>query len=187
VEQSNPSKGPHSLIGEQHLAEMILTASRTPAAGCFVEVGVYRGGSAWHLYALAQSQARALYLYDTFKGIPHKDPIDSHSVGDFADTSHAAVMALFPDAWVVKGIFPASALPMPGIAFVHLDCDQYRSVRESVVYLQPKMMRGGIMWFDDSPCLAGARQAVQELFGDRLQLSSEHGKHFVIFDNNGQR
>lgn len=180
MEQSNRNSAPPSLVGEFHLNELLTRAEATPP-GCFVEVGVYKGGSAYRLQEIARRQGRALFLYDTFEGIPHKSSIDSHSVGDFADTDYDQVVSTFPYARVVKGIFPASAVGMPGIAFAHLDCDQYQSVLESALYLQPRMVSDGIIWFDDSPGLAGARQAVLELYSDRVQLSSDHGKHFVVF------
>lgn len=175
----NPSNPP-SLIGERDLNDMIAMAAGTPA-GCFVEVGVYRGGSAYRLAQVAREQVRELYLYDTFSGIPHKDAIDSHAIGDFADTSLEHVHALIPEAIITPGIFPGCALPMPPVAFAHLDCDQYRSVREASLFLVPRMVPGGVIWFDDSPCLTGARIAVSELFGERVRISHDFGKHYVQF------
>lgn len=171
------SAAPHCLVGEVTVREMLAAARLTPP-GCLVEVGVYKGGTGWFLSQLALEQGRSLYLYDTFTGIPYHDPIDSHHAGDFADTSYEQVCELLPDAFTVQGIFPACAIPMPPVAFVHLDCDQYRSVKESAQYLIPRMVPKGVIWFDDSPCLAGAHQAAVELFGDRLRLS-DTGKHYV--------
>lgn len=168
---------PHSVVGEATIRELLAVASTTPP-GCFVEVGVYKGGTGWFLAQLCRDQHRALYLYDTFTGIPYEDAVDSHHIGDFADTSFETVRALIPRAVTVQGIFPASAVPMPSIAFVHLDCDQYRSVKASAEFLIPRMVPGGVIWIDDSPCLAGARQAAEELFGSRLKLS-DTGKHYV--------
>jgi Macrocin-O-methyltransferase (TylF) len=180
VEQLDPSKYPPSLVGELDLYDMIAMAASTPP-GCFVEVGVYRGGSAWRLLQVAKVQQRELYLYDTFTGIPYKDSIDAHSVGDFKDTSLEHVRQLCPEAIITPGLFPASAVDMPRIAFAHLDCDQYRSVREAALYLSPLMIEGGVMWFDDSPCLPGAKLATLELFAERLELSRDFGKHYVRF------
>ena len=170
---------PPAAVIEAALTELVALARTTPD-GCLVEVGVYQGGSAWYLSEICFEQRRALYLYDTFTGIPYKDPVDSHKIGDFADTSWERVSELFPTAHVIPGIFPASAIPMPPIAFAHLDCDQYRSVRESAEYLAPRMVSKGVMWFDDSPCLEGAHQAVREVFGARVRTSLS-GKHFVEF------
>ena len=168
---------PHSLVSEATIAEIVDTA-RTCPLGCFVEVGVYKGGTAWFLSQLCVEQGRELYLYDTFTGIPHRDDGDSHSIGDFADTSYEEVRARIPHAITVQGIFPLSAVPMPPIAFAHLDCDQYRSVKESVEYLLPRMIPQGVIWFDDSPCLQGAKKAAEAIFGARLKLS-QTGKHYV--------
>lgn len=172
-----PWVAPHSLVGEETIREMLDCARGTPA-GCFVEVGVYKGGTGWFLNQLSLDQHRELYLYDTFTGIPHHDAVDAHHIGDFADTSFEAVRALIPRAITVPGVFPGSAVPMPPIAFVHLDCDQYRSVKEAAEFLLPRMVSKGVVWFDDSPCLEGAHKAARELFGERLQLSAT-GKHFV--------
>lgn len=173
---------PRSLVGLRTILVMLLCAIDTPP-GAYVEVGVYKGGTAWWLARLAEDQRRYLYLYDTFEGQPHAvEGLDKHPVGDFGDTDYDAVRNAIPYADVVKGVFPGSAVEMGKIAFVHLDCDQYQSVKEAVLYLWPRMVAGGVIWFDDSPDLAGAKQAVEELFpADRIQTSVV-GKHFVRKD-----
>lgn len=164
-----------SLVAPETLAELVAKAQSCPP-GCIVEVGVYQGGSAVELAKLG----RQLYLYDTFTGIPHRSEHDSHQIGDFSDTSSSQVQALIPSAVIVTGIFPDVAVTMPPVAFAHIDCDQYKSVLESARYLAPLMVKGGVMWFDDSPCLAGAKRAVDELFAGRLRLSRSQ-KHYVEF------
>ena len=170
---------PVSLIAVYALDDMAAMARKAPE-GCIVEVGVYQGGSAEVLMRIAKEQGRQLFLYDTFTGTPCWSVHDSHDVGDFADAEFEIVRDEFPEATVIKGIFPESAVPMPPIAFVHMDCDQYQSVKESAAFLKPLMVHGGIMWFDDSPCLKGAEIATHELFGNKRLLSST-GKHFVRF------
>jgi hypothetical protein len=171
-------KPPFSLVGQPTIDLMLSVAGNTPY-GCFVEVGVYKGGTAWHLDRLALDQGRMCYLYDTFTGIPYTSPVDYHQVGDFKDTDFEEVVRMMKVSQVVKGIFPESAVFMTPIAFVHLDCDQYQSIIESCRYLEPKMVKGGVIWFDDSPILAGAEKAVMELYGDRVQILG--GKHYVTF------
>jgi hypothetical protein len=149
--------------------------------GAFVEVGVWRGGSAWHLMNLAQAQGRRFYAYDTFQGIPFQIPgLDTHPVGDFKDVVEEEVRSLLPEATVIAGVFPRSAVEMGSIAFAHLDCDAYKSVKDSLIYLAPRMARGGIIWFDDAPCLAGAKAAAEEFCGKRLK-TSYNGKYFSVF------
>jgi hypothetical protein len=177
-----PGTALHSEVGQDVIGEMTLAATKTPR-GAFLEVGVFRGGTAWHLAWLAHLQQRELYLFDTFTGIPHaRAGVDSHKVGDFGGVNLEEVRRALPGAIITAGIFPASAdeMKIPPLAFVHLDCDQYQSVKESAEFLVPFMLPGGIMWFDDSPCLGGADQATAELFGDRRVLSNTR-KHYVQF------
>ncbi|HQQ81929.1 MAG TPA: class I SAM-dependent methyltransferase [Cyclobacteriaceae bacterium] len=173
------ANGPFSLVAPDHIADLLNMAAATPA-GAFVEIGVYRGGTAFHLDRLAKEQGRFCYLYDTFEGIPYTSPVDHHQVGDFADASFEDIVKMVKVSTVVKGIFPESAISMRGpIAFVHLDCDQHKSIIDSCLYLEPMMVKGGVMWFDDSPVLSGAEKAVMELYSDRVQILN--GKHYVTF------
>lgn len=177
-----------SAVPEYIITSLIDLASKAPE-GNFVEVGVYQGGTAWHLTNLAQEQNRKIYLYDTFTGIPFKGDLDYHNVGDFSDTSYEDVKSSLPYATVVQGIFPESAVEMENIAFVHLDCDQYQSVIDSIAYLKPKMVKGGIIWFDDAIGdknyvgtpgeVNGADFAMRELYGTNYEIS-DCGKPYVI-------
>jgi hypothetical protein len=168
-----------TIVGRDHIADMCGIAAGLPE-GCFVEVGVYKGGCAQQFEFLAVQQGRKMFAYDTFTGIPYRCDKDSHKVGDFNDTSYEAVKAGLPNTTVVQGVFPASAVEMPPIAFVHLDCDQYQSIKDSVEYLKDKMVEGGVMIFDDYGCLPGATEAVDELFGDKVQRT-KHSKAIVTF------
>ena len=161
---------PESLIGETQIREMCALAKGTPP-GCFVEVGVYKGGSAFHLAKLAQDQDRKVFLYDTFTGIPFADEIDSHLVGDFSETSFESVKATIPYANIIQGIFPQSMVKMPPVAFAHIDADQYRSIKESIEALLPQMVLGGVMVFDDYNCLRGANTAVDEKFAGHITFT----------------
>lgn len=171
---------PQSLLRYDVLVELAHTARDCPP-GDFVEVGVYKGGTAFSLAGVAREQGRKLYLYDTFTGIPHAGPMDFHKVGDFSDTSLEAVKAAIPDAVFCVGVFPQTLGKNPKrIALAHIDCDQYESVKACCLELGPRMVSGGVMVFDDYDVLEGARVAVDEVFGDRVRISRE-GKARVVF------
>lgn len=140
--------------------------AETAPAGCFVEVGVYRGGTAWHLARAARKRGAPLYLYDTFSGMPFSDEGDSHQVGDFSDTSLERVKEAIPDAICVPGVFPESKVDMPPIAFFHADCDQYRSIKACIDLFEKSAVPGAILVFDDYPFLPAAIRAVEERYGD---------------------
>lgn len=171
-----------SLIGPKELKELE-SAARAAPPGDLVEVGVYKGGSAAVLGKVAREQGRRLFLFDTFTGIPFRDDgVDHHNVGDFDDTSAEAVQAAVPNAHIREGLFPDTLTDEVGpIALAHIDCDQYRSVRACCQELAPRMVRGGVMVFDDPNVLPGAALAVRESFdGDRIRIS-DTGKWRVYF------
>lgn len=167
-----------SLIGDYLLGFMAGLAWSRPD-GAFAEVGVYKGGSAQVLYGIAQAQARSLFLYDTFSGMPFKGEFDSHEVGAFADCSVEEVRKIMPKANVVQGVFPSSQVPMPPMAFVHADADQYQSTLSICRIFGPLMIDGGMMLFDDYRGVAGCIKAVDECYPSRLILPD--GRALVNF------
>lgn len=159
----------HSVIGLELLERLVGMALMAPI-GAFAEVGVYQGGSALKLYEVCQHQGRQLFLYDTFSGMPVSSPIDHHPIGDFADCSYEQVCAAMPAAHVIKGVFPDSVVPMPRMAFVHADADQYESTLAICRIFEPMMNPGGLMVFDDYRGLAGCIKAVDEYFPRRFLI-----------------
>lgn len=151
---------PYTVLSDIAISSLMYYAARAPM-GAIVEIGVYKGGSAWHLAQLG----RPLYLYDTFEGIPYQGVQDvGNPVGKFSDTSAEAVQALIPASKVVKGLFPDSLVPMPPVGFVHADADQYESTKAILEKMPPLMVRGGFILLDDfgvADC-PGCTQAVYE-------------------------
>jgi hypothetical protein len=146
---------------------MIEEAKQAPTEGCFVEIGVWQGGTASYLTELAEQRNQPIYLYDTFTGLPYSNVEhgDRHQIGEFNNGDYEGIKNALPYANVIRGIFPESAIEMSQIAFAHIDVDQYKSYIDCINYLKPKMMEGGIMWFDDYE-LDGAKKAVDELIGE---------------------
>lgn len=163
------------------MLEALVAAATGAPAGAFVEVGVYKGGSARRLYNLAQKQKRQIYLFDTFTGMPFADDGDSHPVGHFKDTDLSTLFLIMPNACFCQGIFP-DTLPthLANIAFAHIDCDQYRSITACIDHLGPLMVPGGIMWFDDTVLSAGMRAVLGRFAPSRLEAAPE-GRMFVRF------
>jgi O-methyltransferase len=168
-----------SLINTSNLAALVHLAQTSPPGGCFVELGVYQGGSACHLLVLAKQQRRELHLFDTFTGIPEASAGDWHVIGDFSRVNLADVQQALAGAIFHIGVFPATlaGLTLPPIAFAHIDCDQYASTKAAIEQLP--MMPGGIMLFDDWHELPGATRAVDEAF-PTVKVTA-HGKGYVVF------
>ena len=152
---------PSSCLDDFRVGLLRRLAQEAPA-GHFVEVGVYRGGSAWHLAEIGREQGRELHLFDTFSGMPWQQDCDIFKIGDFDKTNVEDVRRWVPDATIHVGIFPETLPPwLLGIAFAHIDCDQFQSVDACIRYLWPRMVPGAVMLFDDYPELEGARRAVE--------------------------
>jgi len=175
---------PMSVVDRQVIAQLLRTARSCPsdASAAIAEVGVYRGGTAWYLSLLARSRKQVLYLYDTFTGIPYQSVIDEHKVGDFGDTSVDRVRALVPYAEYRVGVFPSTFTEQNSkFSFVHVDCDQFQAVSDTILMFAGRMVRGGIMWFDDYGWLAGATRAVHVHFHHARLNPCIGGKVFVRF------
>lgn len=145
--------------------------------GRVAELGVYKGGTAQILAEVMKTRGSmsCIHLFDTFTGMPDADPKkDLHKKGDFNDVSAEEVrrhLSRFTFVWVFEGLFPATAKPVDHLSFslVHIDADIYTSVMEGCRFFYPRMVRGGVMVFDDygfESC-PGARQAVDEFFEER--------------------
>jgi hypothetical protein len=177
----HPDDPRYRIFGTPRKETMLKLAVATPA-GCFVELGVHRGGSACRLAWLAAKQGRDCHLFDTFRGIPESTPgIDPIPVGAMADgVDEEGVRRLIPTAIFHVGIFPDTMPADLGpIAFAHIDCDQYRSTRAAIERFCPLLVPHGVMLFDDYNVTPGAKRAVDENFGDAIHLTRE-GKAFVI-------
>jgi O-methyltransferase len=151
-------------------------------AGDFVECGCARGGSA-ALIALTQKRLgenRALWLFDTFEGLPAptlQDP-DYEIANLFTGSCSGSlkrVEGLFQRFQVseavhlVKGLFQ-DTLPraqVQKIALLHIDGDWYESVKVCLENLYDKVVPGGVIQFDDYGYWQGARKAVDEFIAAR--------------------
>lgn len=140
------------------LKELLIQTEQLP--GTIVEVGVYKGGTA---YLIVSNTKKPVYLFDTFEGMPPvKEGVDLHHKGDFADTSYEAINVLlkgFPNVVCFKGRFPSDFINPAHVynvfpdsvkfSFVHLDVDIYDSVKDCLAYFYPRMVPGGVIVLDD--------------------------------------
>lgn len=162
---------PHTLLDDRRLYMLYQYALQAQTLdGDWAETGVYRGGSAYILAALANG--KTCFFFDTFSGMPDVvTDVDSHAPGDFSDTALAEVEALlaeFEHCVLIPGIFPESAGDLDRtFGLVHVDFDIYNSVLAACHFFWPRLVPGGIMLFDDygfDSCL-GVREAVRSFFG----------------------
>jgi hypothetical protein len=160
---------PENLVGEQRCMALYHEAVRTPE-GSIIEIGVYKGGSAWYLSRAAKKKHCKLHLFDTFEGIPYQSKYDETPVGCFGDVDLEKVKAYLPRATFHVGVFPKTlpaSVQIEPIAFVHFDGDQYQGVKDVKTYLWPCLVSGGKIFFDDSSLhggMTGVNKAIDEDF-----------------------
>ena len=135
------------------------------AEGEIWECGVYKGGTANALAGFG----RILRLFDTFEGMPEVSKYDNfHKKGDF-ETSVPNIKG----ALIYKGFIPNTfkGLEDCKIGFAHIDVDIYQSVLDCCEFIVPRLVKGGIIIFDDygfRTC-RGAKKAVDEYFGKLIK------------------
>jgi O-methyltransferase len=164
--------------------------------GACVECGVWRGGSmmvvARTLLDMGVSD-RAMYLFDTYEGMPAPTDADRDLRGrsamtyferkktgdDSADWVRATIEEVrvnlsrtnYPTEHLrlVKGkveeTIPENA--PDSIALLRLDTDWYESTKHELEHLWPRLVPGGICIIDDYGHWAGSRRAVDEYFSSR--------------------
>jgi hypothetical protein len=146
-----------------------LAAMQADLPGVMAEVGVYRGGSS-KIISLA-SGGRETYSFDTFSGLPQPKEVDTYfglrwfKNGQYAADYDSVVRSLseFPNLHFVRGFFPESGdvLKDKRISFANVDVDLYQGTLDSLRFLWPLLLPGGVILVHDSHAL-GVRQAVNE-------------------------
>jgi len=125
--------------------------------GSFAEFGTYRAGYAFMILAL--SGVERFYLFDTFEGIPSDSLTDNEvergMAGELADTSPEYVAQLLA-RWegrfeLVPGdVFETLPRIETGpLSFVPMDLNASAPTQVALEYAYPRLVRGGIMAFDD--------------------------------------
>ena len=153
-----------------HLDEFKAIIPNLPP-GAIVEFGVYEGGSTEQLLTFG----RTVYAFDTFTGMPpygaYSRDLDGDNVpGKFIPRpsveDHLRSLGVVTIRGEFSKTFEVYTLP-ERVAFAYIDCDWYSSHIECLQYILPYMVPGGKLFFDDYPNLAGAKNAVEEIFGSR--------------------
>lgn len=148
----------HTLIDIMRLYELwALARQLDDLEGDFLEVGVWRGGSGCLLAMASQRAERRVFLADTFNGVVKAGVHDTRYVGgEHADTDEQRVRVLAgqcqtDNVRVLVGMFPeVNAEHVSNrLAMLHIDVDVYASARDVLHWAAPRLVRGGVVVFDD--------------------------------------
>lgn len=174
----------------ENIAEALQLVQAARVPGRYLEAGVALGGSAI-LIARMKPAAVPLDLHDVFGMIPPPGPSDGDDAhrryeeirsgasagigGDayygYRDNLMEQVLANLRQFGIdlqrdqvttVPGLFEDTLRPVGPVAFAHLDCDWYDSVRVCIERITPVLSVGGMMVFDDYSSYSGCKRAVDE-------------------------
>lgn len=180
-------------VDEREVAVVLRELDRVLKAnvpGDVVEFGCYVGTTSVHLAQRLNGGDRELWLYDSFEGLPPKTVQDISPAGEQFKTGELLatkkqlirnlIQAHVPMPHITKGWFSdLSATDIPKkIAFAFLDGDYYRSIKDPLKLIWPRLSPGAIIVVDDyaNEALPGAAKAVHEWQAGHLikSLRVEH-------------
>ena len=161
--------------------------------GDVAEFGVFKGGSAYFIATamkhLGMENQKKLFLFDTFEGIPVKSALDQVEEKSFCQSGLESVQNLFSEfnnIEIVAGDV-CETLKQAGLktlSLAHIDCDQYQPTQFLCRELYEKMVKGGIMMFQNYSfgITYGERIAVDEFFKDKPEnvMFGYDGAGYVI-------
>jgi O-methyltransferase len=177
---------PHNaetMIGMRRLDNIeacVTTVIEDGIPGDLLEAGVWRGGSVIFMRALLEvlgDPYRAVWVADSFEGLPTPDPSvradrgDKHhenrllSVGLDDVTENFKKYGLLDDrVRFLKGWFEDTLpqAPIESLSVLRADGDMYKSTIDILEPLYPKVSEGGFVIIDDYGAVPGCQQATDD-------------------------
>jgi O-methyltransferase len=190
----------------KNIVSLLDECLRNKLEGEIIECGVFRGGSLVQIgLTLKKSRLKKrIHGVDTFEGHPYQSQEDvrqdgkvTHHQGLFSGNQIEKVQEslqkyLLDNVTLHKGMVEDI---LPGFSnhqfcFAHLDMDLYQSTKSALTIIAPRMVKGGIICFDDygDPEAPGVKKAADEILGSenmKTTLDSKDG-HQAYWKNTGE-
>lgn len=128
--------------------------------GDCVEIGCWKGGISFLISKKLKSinLNKTIHAFDTFKGVIKASKKDKnyfggeHGEADINEIKFCINKFNLKNIIVHKGIFPddfQNEKFLNRICFAHIDVDTYNSARDATKFIWNKLVKGGIILFDD--------------------------------------
>ncbi|MBD2363483.1 glycosyltransferase [Anabaena minutissima FACHB-250] len=172
-----------SCLNPKKLSVISLCNALAPKTGCFVECGVYLGGTT--IYVAKQSSYlginRQIFALDTFEGMPapvEKDGETLFKEGLFHDNQLDRVIDYYKVHNVLQNIKIAKGLVqdtlpkldlVDSISVAFLDMDQYSGTKAALEHIIPRLHQDGLIIIDDTE-LDGVDIAIKEALAENKHM-----------------
>ena len=170
--------------------------------GDVCELGCWRGLSAYEMahYIRQKNKQTAFNIFDSFEGLSEIQPIDMPAGKSRDDESMRKQFACsletaqknlseFNFIRYYKGWIPDRfhEVKNRSFSFVHIDVDLYQPICDSFQFFYPRLIKHGIMVFDDYGCtqFPGAKKAIDKCLkeiSNPFFISLPSGSAFLIKD-----
>lgn len=188
---------PHSLVNLYQAWELWKMAEQLEQVpGDILEVGVWRGSTSIIMgkKLMMIRSAKLVYACDTFTGVVKAgDEQDNYYAGgEHKDTSLQFVAAHvkkfgLTNVHLLQGIFPDDTgheVADRQFSMCHIDVDAYRSGRDVLDWVWPRLSVGGVVLFNDYgfPITKGITQLVNEENGrqGRVVIHNINGNGIIV-------
>ena len=153
-----------------------LAASGAVPGGLVLEFGVARAVT---INFIANRTQATVYGFDSFKGLPEDWRVDFKK-GAFRRSDLPDVN---PNVELVVGWFdetlPEFVLSHPGpVSFLHVDCDLYSSTKTVLDHLEPRILPGAVIVFDEYFNYVGWRAHEWKAFREFIARSGRTYRYF---------
>ena len=187
-----------------HFNHIIKNSLRGDIVECGVGNGFHLSFILFNMITKNELGKKKYYGFDSFEGFPTPSEEDisprNPKKGDWDHTNEDYVKYNlkkvgfdendFIKIQFIKGYFNESFLNnqdlIKEISLLHLDCDLYKSYKESLEFMYPKVVQNGIIVFDeylDQKNFPGAIKAIDDFFGQKIQDIQKcdiTGKYYLI-------
>lgn len=166
----------------------------TKLNGQFLEVGVWKGGTSVIICKRVEmyNKDKIVYLADTFKGVVKASDKDKYYKGGELKSNKESVIELLKSLniknfKILAGIFPDETgkfISNDKFSFIHIDVDTYQSTKDIVEWVWDKLVKGGVIVFDDYgffDCV-GVTEYINELrsLDDRIIIHNLNGHAIMV-------
>ena len=170
------------------------------SSGSVCELGCLRGLSAYQIsnHLKQNDYSGKFHIFDSFQGLSKIEDEDRSKYVHVTDKELRDSFACSMDqvkenlseygfVEYHKGWIPTKFSEVEDLmfSFVHIDVDLYEPIKDSIEFFYPRLVKGGIMLFDDygSNQFPGAKKAVDESIDEmekQLFLKNTAGSAFIL-------